>query len=509
MSADGYVSNVDYTVGYYPELNAERAKLSLLFAGIMPPVIKSACELGFGQGLSLNFNGASTDIKWYGNDYNSSHVAFARKMNNVFDGDTSFSELDFKSFCKAESLPNFDFISMHGVWSWISDENRNCIRDFIREKLNPGGIVYISYNTDVGWSSVLPLRSLMYHHANHELPSGNGIENNIAVTLKFFENIMDADSKYFKQNIGISERLKLMLTQRTNYVAHEYFNKDWKPMNIVDVASFLKPAKLSFGASANFIDHVKVVNTTEEQSEILAGITDNTYKQAVRDLMTGTTFRKEYWVKGVKRLSKVEREELIDAIYIVMAVGSSVFDWKIKGPRGEAELDKEIYGALIDECQGHKVHKVGALWKSVSAKIKITKSQFYEAIFILISKGVLSSCNPHSNDDQILKDIKYLNAFIINQAHYSAEIPYLLSPLTGVAVAANRMEQLFLEAYKNKIRDVDGLAGHAHSILIANSEKLIVDGKPLVSNQDNLEELKKQAKKFLELSLNVFNKLAL
>ena len=152
---------------------------------------------------------------------------------------------------------------------------------------------------------------------------------------------------------------------------------------------------------------------------------------------------------------------------------------------------------------------MGELWKVISSKIKITKSQFYEAIFILISKGVLSTCNPHSKDDQIVKDIKSLNGFIINQAHYSAEIPYLLSPLTGIAVAANRMEQLFLEAYKNKILDVDGLAGFAHSILIANNEKLIVDGKPLESNQENLKELKKQAKKFLENSLNVFSKLAL
>ena len=68
--SDGYVSEVDYTYGYYGELNPLQTKLKLLFAGIKPPEVKTACELGFGQGVSLLSNSAGSNISWYGNDFN-------------------------------------------------------------------------------------------------------------------------------------------------------------------------------------------------------------------------------------------------------------------------------------------------------------------------------------------------------------------------------------------------------------------------------------------------------
>ena len=53
-----------------------------------------------------------------------------------------------QSFAEAltASMPRLDFIALHGVWSWISGENRCAIVDFINTKLKPGGVVYISYN---------------------------------------------------------------------------------------------------------------------------------------------------------------------------------------------------------------------------------------------------------------------------------------------------------------------------------------------------------------------------
>jgi hypothetical protein len=44
----GYVSEIGYTYGYYTELNPQRLALPLLAAGIAPPKVEAACELGFG-----------------------------------------------------------------------------------------------------------------------------------------------------------------------------------------------------------------------------------------------------------------------------------------------------------------------------------------------------------------------------------------------------------------------------------------------------------------------------
>ena len=60
--SSGYVSDVNYTHGYYPGLNPLNLNLALTYAGIKPPLIKKACELGFGQGISINFHAADKSI---------------------------------------------------------------------------------------------------------------------------------------------------------------------------------------------------------------------------------------------------------------------------------------------------------------------------------------------------------------------------------------------------------------------------------------------------------------
>jgi len=50
----GYISNIGYTYGYYQELNPQHVKLAFLNAGLVAPEFGTACELGFGQGLSAN-----------------------------------------------------------------------------------------------------------------------------------------------------------------------------------------------------------------------------------------------------------------------------------------------------------------------------------------------------------------------------------------------------------------------------------------------------------------------
>ncbi|MDA0762638.1 MAG: methyltransferase, partial [Proteobacteria bacterium] len=55
---DGYVLDITYTKGYFEALNPLKAKLVFLQQDQTFPEIKNACELGFGQGVSVNFHAA-------------------------------------------------------------------------------------------------------------------------------------------------------------------------------------------------------------------------------------------------------------------------------------------------------------------------------------------------------------------------------------------------------------------------------------------------------------------
>ncbi|MEH6446991.1 MAG: class I SAM-dependent methyltransferase [Oceanospirillaceae bacterium] len=138
----GYRADINYLYEYYPEFNPNRIRLALLKAGLQFPEVKTACELGFGQGLGLCINDIGSDVEWYGTDFNPSQASFAIELAKEFKDKQTYFDDSFEEFCSRDDLPDFDFIALHGIWTWISDENRHIIIDFIRRKLRPGGVVY-------------------------------------------------------------------------------------------------------------------------------------------------------------------------------------------------------------------------------------------------------------------------------------------------------------------------------------------------------------------------------
>ena len=78
----GYVTELEYTYGYYRELCPGLLRLACLSAGIAPPPMKSMnyLELGFGQGLSINIHAAAVDGEFWGTDFNPTQVAHARAI---------------------------------------------------------------------------------------------------------------------------------------------------------------------------------------------------------------------------------------------------------------------------------------------------------------------------------------------------------------------------------------------------------------------------------------------
>ena len=73
-----------------------------------------------------------------------------------------------------DDLPAFDIIALHGLWSWVSAENRRAIVEIMRRRLKVGGACYISYNTLPGWAMGMPLRHMMTLHGTRLAEAGGG-----------------------------------------------------------------------------------------------------------------------------------------------------------------------------------------------------------------------------------------------------------------------------------------------------------------------------------------------
>ena len=164
--ASGYTTEVNYVRSYHPHINPLRMRLALLNAGLAFPTIGTACELGFGWGLGPTFHASTSETQWHGTDVNPTQAKFAQDLAALTETNSVLRDDSFDEFAKRSDLPDFDYIVLHGIWSWISDQNRAVIVDFVRRKLKTGGVVYISYNTLPGRALFQPVQHLLAEHVS-------------------------------------------------------------------------------------------------------------------------------------------------------------------------------------------------------------------------------------------------------------------------------------------------------------------------------------------------------
>lgn len=506
----GYVADIGYTYGYYTELNPLRVRLAFLNAGLVPPEVGTACELGFGQGMSANLHAAASVVQWSGTDFNPAQAGFAQELARVADSGAQLFDEAFDAFCNRPELPEFDYIGLHGIWSWISDENRAVIVNFLRRKLKVGGVLYISYNTQPGWAAMVPMRDLLTEHAEVLGSDGAGIVSRIDSALAFADQLLATNPAYARANPQIAERIKKIKEQNRHYVAHEYFNRDWQPMAFAKMAQWLAPAKLQWACSANYLDAIDAVNLTAEQQSLLASIPDPMFRQTTRDFCVNQQFRKDYWVKGARTLTPLEQAEALRAQRIILAQPRADVSLKVTGSLGEATLQEAVYGPILDQLADHKPKALGQMEQELKASEVgqgISFAQLLQAVMVLAATGAILPVQDDAAIQKAKKPTERLNAHLMMKARSSNELTYLASPVTGGGITVPRFHQLFLLGKQHGHKQPGDWAQYAWNILAMQGQRLVKEGRTLETAQDNLAELTAQASAFAEKQLPIFKAL--
>jgi SAM-dependent methyltransferase len=502
----GYVADIGYTYGYYAELNPLHVKLAFLNAGWVAPMMGTACELGFGQGLSANMHAAASITQWHGNDFNPAQAAFAQELALAAESNAQLNDDAFADFAQRSDLPDFDYIGLHGIWSWISDENRSIIVDFIRRKLKVGGVLYISYNTQPGWAAFAPMRHLMTQHADVMGSQSSGIVSRIESALDFTGKLLDTNPSYLKANPLMRERLQKLTEQNKHYLAHEYFNRDWHPMHFANMAEWLSPAKVQFACSANYLEHIDTINLTAEQQAFLAEIQEPMFRESVRDFMVNQQFRKDYWVKGARKLSVLERAEQLRQLKVILTTARTDVPLKVPSALGEANMSEAVYGPILNHLSSHKPQTLAQIEKAVQDQ-GVNFSQLLQAVLILAGAGHLATVQDEVVIAKAKKHTEKLNAHLIHKSRSSNEINYLCSPVTGGGIALNRFQQLFLLAIQQGHKQPAEWAASVWTVLSAQAQKLLKDGATLETSEENLAELTLQAQAFADKQLHILKAL--
>ena len=499
---EGYISDIEYIHGFYPELAPEQLAMVALMRGNRAPALTEGFtyfELGCGQGDSLNLLAAANPQgRFYGNDFNPSHVAGAQALASAAGlENVTILEKSFQELANVE-LPQFDFICLHGIYAWISAENRKAIVDFIRTRLKSGGLVYVSYNCLPGWSATAPLRRLMTDYAH---AGGGTLTQQVEKALGFTARLRDLKTGFFTPNPLLESRLAQIQSASRTYLAHEYFNTHWTPFYHADVVRDMGEAKLSFVAPANYSEHFEFLYLAEPALKLLAEIQEPVLRETVKDFLTNSVFRKDVFTRGRLALPPAEQRALLAAKRFVLSTPRAEVVLKLRFPVGEINLLPEIYNPVLDELEKGS-RSLTELFAALAATVPGDRVQ--QALLVLLSSGHVLLV-PEGYSEQRKSATDRFNAVVIERANQSDELQFLASPVACNGIFVDLVDRLFLNALK-KGQD---LATYAWEALRARNQVMVKNGKPLGTIDENLQELKERATLFTEKRLPRLQKLGI
>ncbi|MDP4025117.1 class I SAM-dependent methyltransferase [Methylobacterium sp. NEAU 140] len=350
---DGYVSDIAYSGAVYREQMPAHLDVACLAAGAAPPVEPGAafsyCELGCGLGdTAMSVAAAYPDARVWGFDFNPAHIAdgahrAARAgLDNLVLAEHAFEELA----SGAVALPPFDYVTMHGVWSWVSAANKAHIVAFLRRYLRPGGLFCITYNAMPGWAPMVPLQHLLL---NAGRAVGGTSDRRIGEAVGLARRVLDMGSPSIPAATleGVERALK---AGQVPYLSHEYLNEHWQPAFFADVAAALAPAKLSYVASANILENFPALCMTPEQRAFVDRLSPE-LRQTVADYFCPRSFRRDIFVRGPRRPPARAYDARLAAQGLALGLPAGAVRLTLDVPVGQATLSAPFYGPVLERLK--------------------------------------------------------------------------------------------------------------------------------------------------------------
>lgn len=509
----GYVTDVAYLPGHYAEQSPEFIRLAMLLAGCEPPALGEArpayCELGFGYGLGLAILAAThPHMQFWGTDFLPEQVSFARALAQGWCDNLHLHDDSFEQFA-SRATPQFDFIALHGIWSWVSPANQRAILELIGRRLKVGGAVYVSYNALPGSHLIAPLRGLLAAHAGSASPAGDSAIAKVQRAVATAEQMAQNGALSLAPNGSLMERLRSLKTASPSYVAHEYLNAHWQPLSFAEVAAAMSEAKLAYAGSSRVLHMLDSVNLSAAAQQHLQTIGDPNLRETLRDHYMNTGFRMDVYTRGARRLAALERNRRLDEVALVAVTAAAEVNYVLKTALGETRMHEDIYRPIVERLvqAGAQGLTVAELRASPGLSDK-PQAATLEAACLLIAAGaafpLVDRRAPPAREP-----VEALNRRLDEWSAEGHALNSRASPVSRNGHPVDGLQALLLHAYRGGLREAAALADAVWASMQRCEQRAIKDGKTLETPQENLAHIREQAQKFLAQGYRRFEVLGL
>ena len=350
----GYITDITYMSGWYRQQSPAVLSLACLLGGVEATVPAGddpvhVLELGCGQGFGAMLLAASNPAwRVTAIDFNPAHIAAARAwaaesgLTNI-----TFMEADLSTLAEergARDIPEADFVTLHGLWSWVTPAVQAGIVRLLRDKVRPGGVVHISYNSLPAWGSRLGMQRLLQSAGRqHGWRSDRQAEEGV----KIVQALHAAEAIHLRQPLLTHQMVGRLDRFPPAYLAHEFMNENWAPCFLADVAAALGGAKLEWVGSSQLVQNFPALTLTDAQRAVQQRFDDPLLRELVKDLCIDNSLRHDVFVRGARRLHPGQRDAALMNVSIGLNIRPEDLPLEADMPAGKVELNRAFYEPIV------------------------------------------------------------------------------------------------------------------------------------------------------------------
>ena len=298
----GYLTDVEYTGLYFEQLAPARLAYIAALNGYAAPRLDQPftwCELGCGKALSpLVLAALHPHGEFHAFDLNAAHIEYAERLRVA----AGIRNLRLQAASVGDMLrdeaPRFDFVVLHGVYSWVPEAVREEIRAFLRKRLKPGGLAMLSYNAMPGWAHLQPVREMLRAAAAAEQGDSQA---RARAAYRYVAALAEGGAAYFKALPAAAEHVRRIAAQDIRYVAHEYLTPHGDPFYFAEVEQAMRHAGLAFAGSMQPADNYPALMIPERFQALLPRDASRAALETHRDFVLNTAFRSDLYAAQPER----------------------------------------------------------------------------------------------------------------------------------------------------------------------------------------------------------------
>jgi methyltransferase-like protein/2-polyprenyl-3-methyl-5-hydroxy-6-metoxy-1,4-benzoquinol methylase len=321
--------------------------------GLQPPLVLKSRILDLGCGDGTNIIGiaqAMPQAECVGVDFSPKQIEMGQSvidgagLKNVTLQCADINKMDIETFGK------FDYIVLHGTFSWVAPETQAKILDICSQNLTPNGIVYISYNAYPGWYMQRIIRDLMIFHTEPLTNIHEKVKDARAVVEFVKQHNENKEGLYGKL---LDEVSALVAQQPDDHIGHEYLEEHNHPYYFHEFLTKVQQKGLEYVTDVEFRRYLPTdYETLESYEEMFRG--DIFSREQYLDFFYNRNFRSSVLCRQGMPISRELDWELMPRFYVAAQIPELTPDYvhenksfSLNSSREVVEIDNQFVKAAL------------------------------------------------------------------------------------------------------------------------------------------------------------------